>query len=186
MSQDPIDRLLPMNPVEFLVLVVLADAEMHGYGLVREIGERTGGRVRLRAGNLYRVLDRLLKRELIEESAKRSASAEETEKRRSTGSPTWTPGRRRRGGPDGHGHGLLEGTASSQGGLMKTSVLDKISRRLLHLFPGRFRKRHGEDLARALPRPLLETGTLRASSLRGPGCLGRVVLRGRRTLGRLA
>ena len=73
MSQ--VERFLPMNPVEFLVLVALCDGELHGYGLVRDIADRTGGRVRLRAGNLYRVLDRMLRRGLIEESARRPADS---------------------------------------------------------------------------------------------------------------
>lgn len=59
--------LLPLNPLDFLVLAVLADGPLHGYGLAREIGERTGGAVEVRAGNLYRVLDRLLQRGLVSE-----------------------------------------------------------------------------------------------------------------------
>lgn len=73
MSRDASERFLPMNPVEFLVLAVLADGELHGYGLVSGIAERTDGRVRLRPGNLYRVLDRLMSRGLIEESERREA-----------------------------------------------------------------------------------------------------------------
>lgn len=59
--------LLPMNPVEFLVLAVLTDGPLHGYGLTGEIAARTGGRVRVRPGNLYRVLDRLAGKRLIAE-----------------------------------------------------------------------------------------------------------------------
>lgn len=78
MPDDAIERFLPMNPVEFLVLAALTDGEMHGYGLVRDITERTDGRVHLRAGNLYRVLDRLLNRGLIEESDRRAAEANDS------------------------------------------------------------------------------------------------------------
>lgn len=60
-------ELLPLNPLDFLVLAVLADGPLHGYGLAREIGQRTGGAVEVRPGNLYRVLDRLLERRLVSE-----------------------------------------------------------------------------------------------------------------------
>lgn len=59
---------LPLGPLDHLVLVVLADGPLHGYGLAREIGERSGGLVEVRPGNLYRVLDRLLRRDLVAEA----------------------------------------------------------------------------------------------------------------------
>lgn len=64
------ERLLdrPLQPLEMLVLSVLHDAPLHGYGLVREIAERTGGAVAVRPGNLYRVLDRLVDADLVAES----------------------------------------------------------------------------------------------------------------------
>ena len=46
-------------PVDFLVLLTLADRELHGYGIVAEISDRTEGRMRLVPGNLYAVLQRL-------------------------------------------------------------------------------------------------------------------------------
>jgi DNA-binding PadR family transcriptional regulator len=56
-----------LKPLEFLVLAVLADERLHGYGLVKAIEERTAGRVRVRPGNLYRVLDRLIDAGLVVE-----------------------------------------------------------------------------------------------------------------------
>lgn len=50
---DP-SRLLPLKPVELLVLTMLAAGERHGYGLRQDILEQTGGRVDIEAGNLYR------------------------------------------------------------------------------------------------------------------------------------
>lgn len=61
----PLER--PLQPMEMLILSVLHDAPQHGYGLVREIGERTQDAVRVRPGNLYRVLDRLVEAGLITE-----------------------------------------------------------------------------------------------------------------------
>lgn len=67
--------LLPLNPIDFLVLAVLADGQLHGYGLAQEIGARTGGAVEVRPGNLYRVLDRLSRRGLVAEVANAAAEA---------------------------------------------------------------------------------------------------------------
>lgn len=54
-----------LNRTEFLVLTVLADGPRHGYGIAQEIGERTGGEVTMRPGSLYRVLERLVRRDLV-------------------------------------------------------------------------------------------------------------------------
>lgn len=54
-----------LNRVEFLVLAVLMDGPRHGYGVVQEIKRRTDGEVAIRPGSLYRVLDRLVRMDLI-------------------------------------------------------------------------------------------------------------------------
>jgi DNA-binding PadR family transcriptional regulator len=59
---------LPLRPLEFLVLAVLEHAPLHGYGIAQRIDSRTGGAVRVRPGDLYRVLYRLEKRRLLEAS----------------------------------------------------------------------------------------------------------------------
>ena len=58
---DNIEDRLPLNPVHFMVLLVLSDGERHGYALVQEMDERTNGRISLLPGNLYVVLRRLLR-----------------------------------------------------------------------------------------------------------------------------
>ena len=55
-----------MTGQAFFVLTALADAPRHGYGIVREVEELSGGRVRLKIGSLYGVLDRLAAEGLIE------------------------------------------------------------------------------------------------------------------------
>jgi DNA-binding PadR family transcriptional regulator len=52
----------------FLILSALADAPRHGYGVMREVETMSEGRVTLRAGTLYAVLDRLVKDGLVVES----------------------------------------------------------------------------------------------------------------------
>lgn len=52
------------------MLAVLEDEPLHGYAMVQRIDSRTGGAVRVRPGDLYRVLYRLEKRDLLEASPK--------------------------------------------------------------------------------------------------------------------
>jgi DNA-binding PadR family transcriptional regulator len=49
----------------FLILTALAAGSQHGYGIITDVREISGGRVRLRAGTLYAALDRLRADELI-------------------------------------------------------------------------------------------------------------------------
>jgi DNA-binding PadR family transcriptional regulator len=77
-----IDELLPLRPVEFLVLLVLADDERHGYGIVQDIADRTDGKVKLLPGNLYAVLRRLMESGLLAESSRRPAEDLDDQRRR--------------------------------------------------------------------------------------------------------
>ena len=56
---------LPLTPFAFQVLLALADGERHGYAIIKEVEERSGGTVRLRTGTLYTLLQRLLEEQLI-------------------------------------------------------------------------------------------------------------------------
>jgi DNA-binding PadR family transcriptional regulator len=55
-----------LKPVELFVLAVLRNGPLHGYGIVQEVSARSTGRIQIRPGNLYRVLDRMLERGFIE------------------------------------------------------------------------------------------------------------------------
>jgi DNA-binding PadR family transcriptional regulator len=48
-----------MQEATFLILTALAAGSGHGYGIITDVKEISGGRVRLRAGTLYTALDRL-------------------------------------------------------------------------------------------------------------------------------
>jgi DNA-binding PadR family transcriptional regulator len=80
-SSDPGD-LLPLTPVALNVLLALADGERHGYGIMLEVRERTGGRVRLGPGTLYGAVRRLKEGGVIEESGERPDSESDDERRR--------------------------------------------------------------------------------------------------------
>ncbi len=59
--------LLPLMAAEFQILLALADQERHGYGIMSEVKQRTGGKVVLGPGTLYGTIKRMLKRELMED-----------------------------------------------------------------------------------------------------------------------
>lgn len=55
-----------MQEASFLVLTALAGGVQHGYGIVTDVAQISGGRVQLKAGTLYAALDRLTREGLIE------------------------------------------------------------------------------------------------------------------------
>ena len=54
-----------MQEATFLILTALASGAQHGYGIITDVQDISGGRVRLRPGTLYTALDRLRADELI-------------------------------------------------------------------------------------------------------------------------
>jgi DNA-binding PadR family transcriptional regulator len=80
-AADP-RTLLPLTPIVFQVLLTLSDGDRHGYGIIREVDQRTDGLIVLRTGTLYTVLKRLLELDLVEESDRRPAPDEDDERRR--------------------------------------------------------------------------------------------------------
>lgn len=50
----------PLTPALFNVLLALADGDKHGYAILKEVAEQTGGAVSLGAGTLYGIIKRLL------------------------------------------------------------------------------------------------------------------------------
>jgi DNA-binding PadR family transcriptional regulator len=55
-----------MQEATFLILTALAAKAQHGYAILTDVQQISGGRVRLRPGTLYTALDRLRAEELIE------------------------------------------------------------------------------------------------------------------------
>jgi DNA-binding PadR family transcriptional regulator len=58
--------LLPLTPLTYHVLLALADSDRHGYGIIKEVLERTDGQMELETGTLYTALRRLRDDEIIE------------------------------------------------------------------------------------------------------------------------
>lgn len=55
---DPHDHL-PLAPRDLLILAVLAEGPLHGYGLIKAVEARSESGVLLDPANLYRVLRRM-------------------------------------------------------------------------------------------------------------------------------
>jgi DNA-binding PadR family transcriptional regulator len=60
-------QLLPLTPQVFHILVALADRDQHGYSIMQDVAERTGGAMRLSPGTLYGSIKRMLEQGLIVE-----------------------------------------------------------------------------------------------------------------------
>jgi DNA-binding PadR family transcriptional regulator len=75
-------ELLPLPPPVFHILIALAEGPRHGYAIMREVSERTAGRLRLGPGTLYGSIKRMLEQGLIEETRARPGEDGGDERRR--------------------------------------------------------------------------------------------------------
>jgi DNA-binding PadR family transcriptional regulator len=71
-----VEELLPLPPAVFHILLALAGGPVHGYAVMRDVKERTEGRLRLGPGTLYGSIKRMLEQGLIEEVAGRATDDE--------------------------------------------------------------------------------------------------------------
>jgi DNA-binding PadR family transcriptional regulator len=76
------EELLPLTPALFHILLALADRERHGYDIMREVDERTDGKMRLGPGTLYGSIKRMLSEGLIEELDERPDPEIDDQRRR--------------------------------------------------------------------------------------------------------
>lgn len=81
-SHEDLEGLLPLPPATFHILVALSDSDRHGYGIMQEVAQRTGGRTKLNPGTLYTTIQRLLEKGLIAELNERRDPEEDDERRR--------------------------------------------------------------------------------------------------------
>lgn len=80
-NRNPED-FLPLTPAMFHILLALADRERHGYDIMREVDERTEGKVRMGPGTLYGSVKRMLSDGLVQELDERPDPALDDERRR--------------------------------------------------------------------------------------------------------
>ena len=85
MADQPVNDVaahLPLTPVAFDILLALGEEERHGYAIMREVEDRTGGAVSLHPGTLYRAIGRLVDAGLLEELAERPTPDLDDQRRR--------------------------------------------------------------------------------------------------------
>ena len=75
-------KFLPLKSQWFHIMLSLAGGEQHGYGIMQEVLQLTGGKVRLWPATLYGSIKRLIEAELIEESDERPAPELDDARRR--------------------------------------------------------------------------------------------------------
>jgi DNA-binding PadR family transcriptional regulator len=75
------ENFLPLKTNWFHILLSLVEGEHHGYGIMQEVLERTGGKVRLWPATLYGSLKRLIEAGLIEESGERPRESDDARRR---------------------------------------------------------------------------------------------------------
>jgi DNA-binding PadR family transcriptional regulator len=74
--------LLPIPSATFHILIALSDADLHGYAIIQDVRERTGGKVKINPGTLYTTIQRLLEQGLIQELEERPDPENDDERRR--------------------------------------------------------------------------------------------------------
>lgn len=78
--ERPIERFLPLRPVEFHILLSLAEGARHGYGIIKDAEAREDARVP-DVGTIYRALRRMEDRGLIEAADRRQVPDADDERR---------------------------------------------------------------------------------------------------------
>jgi len=83
-GRDPGKRsdFLPLPTATFHILLALLNEEKHGYAIMREVEDLSGGAVRIGPGTMYGSIKRMLAEGLIEESDERPDPEMDDERRR--------------------------------------------------------------------------------------------------------
>ena len=80
-ANDPLS-MLPLTSLTYHVLLALADSDRHGYGIIKEVEERTNGQVELETGTLYAAIKRMRDDNLIGVVPKKERPVGEDSRRR--------------------------------------------------------------------------------------------------------
>lgn len=81
-DRSTVDAFLPLPLATFHILLALAEDDRHGYGIIQDVTARTGGRLKLSAGTLYRSIQRMQVDGLIEELAIAAHDESDDDRRR--------------------------------------------------------------------------------------------------------
>lgn len=64
---DP-TALIPLTPIDFYLLVILAEGDSYGYAIKKELARASGGVLEPEIGSLYRMIARLAASGLVDEA----------------------------------------------------------------------------------------------------------------------
>jgi len=78
----PKQKLIPLPSAAFQILLSLADEDLHGYAIMRQVEQQTEGLMRLGPGTLYSSIQTLLQAHLILEVDRREDAKLGHERRR--------------------------------------------------------------------------------------------------------
>jgi DNA-binding PadR family transcriptional regulator len=76
-----VHKFIPLSHVSYQILLSLADHDMHGYGIIKEVSERTGGAIELETGTLYAAIKRMRDDEMLAVAARKPAPGEDARRR---------------------------------------------------------------------------------------------------------
>ena len=72
---------MSLTPLTYQILVALADADRHGYGIIKEIEDRAGPAAAPSTGALYLALQRMETQGLVEDAPDRPRADEDARRR---------------------------------------------------------------------------------------------------------
>jgi len=75
------DDFLPLSDLALHVMLALGDGPIHGYGIGKEIEDRSGGRLNPTTGGLYQVLRRLAEDGLVDHAPEAEAESPDARRR---------------------------------------------------------------------------------------------------------
>jgi len=68
---DDVTSALPLSPATLHILLSLAADDLHGYGIMQEVARQSEGKYKLGPGTLYDNLQKLIRRQWLEELGQR-------------------------------------------------------------------------------------------------------------------
>lgn len=77
---EPVEHL-PLTVPVYQILLSVADESLHGYAIIKDVGERTEGEVRLTASTLYAAIKRLVSAGMLEETDERPSDDDDARRR---------------------------------------------------------------------------------------------------------
>jgi len=69
---DDVTSALPLSPATLHILLSLAADDLHGYGIMQEVARQSEGKYKLGPGTLYDNLQKLIRRQWLEELGQRA------------------------------------------------------------------------------------------------------------------